>query len=204
MLPEALERTFFFLPAIYSVVSVSFKLKPTSRVNMIKLAMAVLWWSKNLWSSIVHILLLFLSQLSSLSPEVGTPHTSKVSLFYPGSSASSHVLIPCLLVQFLQQITIWTCATYSTSITSSLVTLLLFLQLKQQVTLPIPLLAGKAGCRRAVPDQLRVLFACGCMLSLWDSKHKCENMSHIPAFCGGVGRKHDGYLALLSSSFHTT
>lgn len=61
MLPEALERTFFFLPAIYSVVSVSFKLKPTSRVNMIKLAMAVLWWSKNLWSSIVHILLLFLS-----------------------------------------------------------------------------------------------------------------------------------------------
>lgn len=55
---QKLWREPFFLPTVYSVVSVSFKLKPTSHVNMIKLAMAVLWWSKNLWSYIVHFLLL--------------------------------------------------------------------------------------------------------------------------------------------------
>lgn len=38
------------LPTTYSIVSVSFKLRPTSHVNRIKLAMAVLWGSKNLWS----------------------------------------------------------------------------------------------------------------------------------------------------------
>lgn len=51
---QKLWREPFFLPAIYSIVSVSFKVKPTSHVNMIKLAMAVLWGSKNLWSYIVH------------------------------------------------------------------------------------------------------------------------------------------------------
>lgn len=51
---QKLWREPFFLPTIYSVVSVSFKVKPTSHVNMIKLAMAVLWESKNLWSYIVH------------------------------------------------------------------------------------------------------------------------------------------------------
>lgn len=62
----------FFLPAMYSIENVAFKLKPTSHVNMMKLATAVLWGSKDLWSYIVlffSFIAVFLSQLSFLCLE---------------------------------------------------------------------------------------------------------------------------------------
>lgn len=99
---QKLWREPFFLPTIYSVVSVSFKVKPTSHVNMIKLAMAVLWGSKNLWSYIVHffLLLCFFHHYPFLSLEVGfiTCHTNKFPLFHPCLSVIPH---PPLIVFYV-------------------------------------------------------------------------------------------------------
>lgn len=66
---QKLWREPFFLPTIYSIASISFKLMPTSHVNMIKLAMAVLWESENLWAYIVHFFVaVFLPGLSFSVP----------------------------------------------------------------------------------------------------------------------------------------
>lgn len=75
-LPEALERTFFFLPTIYGVGSVSLNFKPTSHVNTMKLAMAVLCGSKNLWSSFVLFFCVAVSFIAVLSVSRGWFHYS--------------------------------------------------------------------------------------------------------------------------------
>lgn len=100
---QKLWREPFFLPTIYSIVSVSFKLKPTSHVNMIKLAMAVLWGSKNLWSYIVHFFCCCVSFTAILSVSGGWFHylsykqVSLVLSLLLCDSASSTYSILCLL-----------------------------------------------------------------------------------------------------------
>lgn len=114
---------FFFLPTMYGVVSVSLNFKPTSHVNRMKLAMAVLWWSKNLWSSIVRcfffVVVVAVSFIAVLSVSGGWFHYSPYKqgfLVLSRLLASPHFLLFLyMLVQFLQQITLWTWAMYSTS-----------------------------------------------------------------------------------------